>query len=148
MFFYLNEDGLSSVILGLVWVFLVIGPNEKAANGGFFNMFAGASLFGRGLRGGLGWSIATTSVASATTTTTTTTAAAAGWIALVWPSSLFVALVLGVLGILVGRAGTGILSAGNEIVAAIAVDLIARRETNLQFDDFIPLRIRTFPFRN
>ena len=97
------------------------------------------------MRCGLGRDIAS---AATSDSTTATTSAATWWIALVRrPSSLSLSLFVRVLATLVGRAGTGILSIGNLIAVAIAVDLVARRETNLQLDDFIPLRIAAFTFR-
>ena len=45
------------------------------------------------------------------------------------------------------RAEIWVLSA-SRLVGAIGINLVARRETDFQFDNLIPLRVSAFPFRN
>lgn len=76
------------------------------------------------------------------------TAPGAWRMALVRTSPLFVALAL--MALALGPLRPEVLAVGQRrlFAGAVGVNLVARRETDLQFDDFIPLRIGPLPFRN
>ena len=82
----------------------------------------------------------TTGVASTTTTLR---------IALVGTPTLSLALLarLALMVLRGSRAEIWVLSA-SRLVGAIGINLVARRETDFQFDNLIPLRVSAFPFRN